>query len=665
MRQGGIKKTFERLPILGQMAVWQFPLMGLLAYEIGLSVLGFWLGGHLASWLKRWWQQLPVLSGLIFAATQIVSPRTADFFILLLVFLLPMTWRLEVKSAMKRPLSPAGLTVTIFLVGSVFIYQTQFIILLALIAWLLSFLLWFAMALTGFSLSDIKVRWLPVVSLSVISAGLIVFLFTVIPRIDTGFVPGLADKTQEIRLIDQLSAGGMSDLLADDEIAFRAFPMGEQKKAPSYWRVYALTFEKEGVWQRLAERPVDSRKTEQAIIQALATGRLEYDYRIVPDKHDMSVPPVPDWPYRSPSGYEFNRYGELVPMNRMTSTLLPARLTGQIDSTETRATGPASYGMPFEGQLQLSDQNPRLQQWAIQVRAQYPDERAFIDYVLNFFTDNFEYQTTLTLPEDNPLDALFFEVKQGYCSGFASAFTTILRAGGIPAHIAAGYLGGTWNPYGNYWVVRNRDAHAWVEAQLSDGSWIRLDPTLQVIPAAEQRLQNFAEAGFSEIGGRDIPQAPREMDWNERLRQTGLWLDSLNIAATQAILNYGGESSSSDKTDWQQRLVFGAIGLAMALVSISVLVVFRRFSVRDTRPVLERQLEKLLTKEIAPRPDGQTLPAYVAHMLADKPHALQKAGHALASQIYQMRFDTATAQDMNRMLNKDWLAFKAAFRKAE
>ena len=665
MRDGGIRNSFTQLPILGQMAVWQFPLIGLLAYEIGISILGFWIGGHLASWLKRWWQQLPVLAGLIFTATQTVSPRTADFFIILLVFLLPMTWRLEVKSAMKRPLSPAGLTVTIFLVGSVFIYQTQFIILLALIAWLLSFLLWFAMALTGFSLSDIKVRWLPVVSLSVIAAGLIVFLFTVIPRIDTGFVPGLADKTQEIRLIDQLSAGGMSDLLADDEIAFRAFPMGEQKKAPSYWRVYALTFEKEGVWQRLAQRPVNSQNTERAIRDALREGRLEFDYRIVPDKHDMSVPPVPDWPYSSPSGYEFNRFGELVPMNRMTSTLLPARLTGQIDQTETRASGPASYAMPFEGQLQLSTQNPRLQEWAKQARARYPDERAFIDYVLTYFTDNFEYQTTLTLPEENPLDALFFEVKQGYCSGFASAFTTILRAAGIPAHIAAGYLGGTWNPYGNYWVVRNRDAHAWVEAQLSDGSWIRLDPTLQVIPVAEQRLQNFAEAGFSEIGGRDIPQAPREMDWNERLRQTGLWLDSLNIAATQAILNYGGESSSSGKTDWQQRLVFGAIGLAIAMVSIGVLVVFRRFSVRDTRPAIERQLEAFLTKQVGPRADGQTLPVYVTQTLADKPHSLRQAGIALAREIYQMRFDSTAKPETGRALNKEWLAFKAAFRKAE
>ena len=52
----------------------------------------------------------------------------------------------------------------------------------------------------------------------------------------------------------------------------------------------------------------------------------------------------------------------------------------------------------------------------------------------------------------------------------------MLRVVGIPSRVVNGFQRGEWNPYGDYWVVRMRDAHSWVEAH--DGNaWITLDPS--------------------------------------------------------------------------------------------------------------------------------------------------------------------------------------------
>ena len=297
-------RPFALWPELARLAVWQSPLLIVLALNIGISVMFYWAAGHAASIAKRWWQQLPIFVATIWSVVQVADIREADFFILILVFLLPMCWRLEAKQPVSKPLSPAGLTITIFLVGSVFIYQTQFIVLLGMIAWLLSFLLWFTMALTGFRLTDLSVRWLPIIGLSASAAALIVVLFTLLPRIDTGFLPGLSDKKDQVRLVDSLEPGGMSDLLADETVAFRAFPNRDHGAPPDYWRVFVLDNELNGKWIR-NRRQGDWGVSEQPDIDN------QFAFTIAAERHDMKFVPIAGWPLDAASNYNLNIMGEM------------------------------------------------------------------------------------------------------------------------------------------------------------------------------------------------------------------------------------------------------------------------------------------------------------------------------------------------------------------
>lgn len=77
--------------------------------------------------------------------------------------------------------------------------------------------------------------------------------------------------------------------------------------------------------------------------------------------------------------------------------------------------------------------------------------------------------------QDPVLDFLV-EERSGHCEYFASAMALLARAVGVPARVVAGYRVHEINPVGRYSVVRERDAHAWVEAWI-DGKWQSFDPT--------------------------------------------------------------------------------------------------------------------------------------------------------------------------------------------
>lgn len=99
------------------------------------------------------------------------------------------------------------------------------------------------------------------------------------------------------------------------------------------------------------------------------------------------------------------------------------------------------------------------------------DERA--KRIVRFFLSGFRY--TLSDPAPSIREFLFRK-RAGYCEHFAAGLSLLLRGAGIPSRVAAGYLGGEWNGVGKYLIVRQSDAHAWVEAWIG-GRWVTLDAT--------------------------------------------------------------------------------------------------------------------------------------------------------------------------------------------
>jgi hypothetical protein len=84
----------------------------------------------------------------------------------------------------------------------------------------------------------------------------------------------------------------------------------------------------------------------------------------------------------------------------------------------------------------------------------------------------------------------------GYCQYFAGAMALMLRYLGIPARVAVGFAGGTYDPTQRIWNVSDREAHAWVEVWFKGYGWLPFDPT----PAAPGAAPRQTQAGLPTAG---------------------------------------------------------------------------------------------------------------------------------------------------------------------
>jgi transglutaminase-like putative cysteine protease len=100
--------------------------------------------------------------------------------------------------------------------------------------------------------------------------------------------------------------------------------------------------------------------------------------------------------------------------------------------------------------------------------------------VLRYLDDGYEYslEPGAFRADADPVAQFLFEKRRGYCEYFATAAVLLLRLQGVPARFVKGLRAGPHNDYGGgLFVVRESDAHAWVEAWEAGRGWIELDPT--------------------------------------------------------------------------------------------------------------------------------------------------------------------------------------------
>jgi transglutaminase-like putative cysteine protease len=89
-------------------------------------------------------------------------------------------------------------------------------------------------------------------------------------------------------------------------------------------------------------------------------------------------------------------------------------------------------------------------------------------------------------PARVPLVDFLFNARLGYCQQFSGAMALLLRMGGVPARVASGFSPGRFDPKRNEYVVRDDDAHSWVEAYFPGIGWQTFDPTPAASPARSQ-----------------------------------------------------------------------------------------------------------------------------------------------------------------------------------
>jgi transglutaminase-like putative cysteine protease len=126
------------------------------------------------------------------------------------------------------------------------------------------------------------------------------------------------------------------------------------------------------------------------------------------------------------------------------------------------------------------DVDPRLKALANRICAGQEGNRDKADAVARYFQSQYAYELGIQIPRgQDPLAYFLFSdpLPAAHCEFFATGATLLLRAVGVPARYVTGV--GVWeqHPFADYWVARNRDAHAWVEAWDDQRGWFLVEAT--------------------------------------------------------------------------------------------------------------------------------------------------------------------------------------------
>ena len=135
--------------------------------------------------------------------------------------------------------------------------------------------------------------------------------------------------------------------------------------------------------------------------------------------------------------------------------------------------------------------------------AEYPMDyvRAVYDYL---HRPEFRYTERPAQPPagEAPLDYFINQTHEGYCQHYAGAMALLLRMGGISARVATGFSPGGYSTRKKAWIVRDTDAHAWVEVWFDRYGWVTFDPTPDATPARSQVAALAAGAGQADAADR-------------------------------------------------------------------------------------------------------------------------------------------------------------------
>ncbi len=317
-------------------------------------------------------------------------------------------------------------------------------------------------------------------------------LFVLFPRA-TAPLWGMRDTSAaSTGLSDEMRPGQIAKLILSRETAFRV-EFEKRKPPPSalYWRGPVLR-EFDGVTWSAGTETAARMRGDFISFTPEEHAREAIEYTVTVERQDSRWLPVLELPVAYPSGPAVERTAYLTDAQQIGIKSAASGATQYRAQSFARGHYPAPEPVTNSPEWRTGrpNLNPRTRAFAADLAAKYPDPIARVRAVLTFFnTEKFFYTLNPPLYGDErgatAIDEFLFDGRRGFCEHYAGATVLLLRASGIPARVVTGYQGGEYHPSG-YMIVRQSDAHAWVEVWIN-GEWRRVDPTAAVAPDRIER----------------------------------------------------------------------------------------------------------------------------------------------------------------------------------
>jgi transglutaminase-like putative cysteine protease len=306
--------------------------------------------------------------------------------------------------------------------------------------------------------------------------------------------------------------------------------------------------------------------------------------------------------------------------------------------------------------LQLPFSIPRVTELAESITAEKSTNFEKVIAIERYLQKNYKYtMTDFPFNLRDPISEFLFEKKSGHCEYFASGMVILLRTIGIPARLVNGFLEGEYNEIGGFYLVRNSDAHSWVEVYFN-GQWIPFDPSPRPELAA-----GAGAAGFFSI--KKIMESIAFF-WD---RYILIFSAQDQIETLDSIRDRYREMKSRARTlhwpdpilvweKWARMnrlnlvLFFGLIALSAAIIRFWT--VYRKTIKMSRTPILfYREMLSILEKNGYRRELHQTPAEFVERLNEQMPLPLQKDLNLITELFYKARFGSykLTATDQSEV----------------
>jgi protein-glutamine gamma-glutamyltransferase len=223
----------------------------------------------------------------------------------------------------------------------------------------------------------------------------------------------------------------------------------------------------------------------------------------------------------------------------------------------------------------------------------------------------------------DPLEGFLFDTQAGHCEYFATALAVLGREVGVPTRIVNGYYGAHWNPVGEYYAVRQADAHSWVEVHMGPLGWVTVDPT--------------PPSGL--VAGDDASWWPAAAELVDAVRNAYLeWVIDYDLGKQLALFENLGlrdRQGSTGLSRWR-RLLFAVLGIAVLGWGIARWRRRSRAAIADETVLWNAVLRKLARRGHVPTA-GESARSFCLRVAAREPAAAD-ALRSFARRYEALRF---------------------------
>jgi transglutaminase-like putative cysteine protease len=313
-------------------------------------------------------------------------------------------------------------------------------------------------------------------------------LFLIIPRVGTGYFTRAAAQALLVSgFTESVQLGEIGQVKLNGAVVMHARQISGTRFAVLKWRGIALDRFDGRNWLKTdrthfpVQGSADGHYSIRPVVRA--SDSAQYEILLEPLATNTLFGPhqVRAVTGRLP-GVEYDNDGSIY-LRFLTPRRVQYQVLSEIpDRGRMFANLPAENAIPADIRfryLQLpSDIDPRITKLATDITAKGKSTLEKASLIEGYLKRNYAYTLNLTWkPGPQPLSTFLFEAKAGHCEYFASSMAILLRAAGIPTRLINGFLMGEYNPVGDDYIVRQSDAHSWVEVYIPGRGWMEFDPT--------------------------------------------------------------------------------------------------------------------------------------------------------------------------------------------